>query len=194
MYTIWQPCIRVMWHLSPPFTSNMYFFQMPMVRGRIKSRKFVWSTFFSVFILSPDSGKEQGCQTAYFQTENTNLGKFWRVLQWKTLVHLWPFGLFYCHLIYFVIIQYISWLLGNLFLVWHVVPRKIWQPWQRAGAERYLYRTRIKLNLVRSFIVIQFSTIILHLNSNKRGRRTRSNGFRSKHLLFSNSNCSKYLF
>jgi hypothetical protein len=44
---------------------------------------------------------------AYFQTKNTDLGKFWRVLQWKVLVYympiwsiiwlfeyiLWPFGI-----------------------------------------------------------------------------------------------------
>jgi hypothetical protein len=34
---------------------------------------------------------------AYFQNKNTNLGKFWRALQWKTLV-------------YFVAIWYILWL------------------------------------------------------------------------------------
>jgi hypothetical protein len=45
-----------------------------------------------------------------FQTKNPNLGKFWRVLQWKILVYLmvdhlcyfteignilWPFGIFF---------------------------------------------------------------------------------------------------
>jgi hypothetical protein len=52
----------------------------------------------------------------YFQTKNRNLGKFWRILQWKILVYflaiwsifrpfgiciLWPFGAFYGHLVYF---------------------------------------------------------------------------------------------
>jgi hypothetical protein len=50
----------------------------------------------------------QGCQTVFFQTKNPNLGKFWRVLQWKLFVYLmsilvyltpicqilWPFGMF----------------------------------------------------------------------------------------------------
>jgi hypothetical protein len=27
----------------------------------------------------------QGCQMVSFQTENTNLGKFWRALEWKML-------------------------------------------------------------------------------------------------------------
>jgi hypothetical protein len=43
---------------------------------------------------------EQGCQMVYFQTKNTNLGKFWTALEWKRLVCsmaigivLWPFGI-----------------------------------------------------------------------------------------------------
>jgi hypothetical protein len=50
----------------------------------------------------------QGCQMVYFQTKNTNLGKFWRALWWQILVHLmpiwyilWPFGIFCGHLVYF---------------------------------------------------------------------------------------------
>jgi hypothetical protein len=49
---------------------------------------------------------EQGCQMVYFQTENPNLGKFWRALEWKRLVYymaiwnkLWPFGIYYGHLV-----------------------------------------------------------------------------------------------
>jgi hypothetical protein len=52
----------------------------------------------------------QGCQMAYFQTKNPNLGKFWRLLQWKMGVIwsiLWPFGLFYGRLVYFMDIWYI---------------------------------------------------------------------------------------
>jgi hypothetical protein len=47
-----------------------------------------------------NSGQRQGCQMAYFQTQNTNLGKFWRVLQWIMFIYftvswyiLWPFGI-----------------------------------------------------------------------------------------------------
>jgi hypothetical protein len=29
----------------------------------------------------------QGCQMAYYQTKNPDLGKFWRVLKWKILVY-----------------------------------------------------------------------------------------------------------
>jgi hypothetical protein len=49
-----------------------------------------------------------------FQTKNPNLGKFWRVLLWKILVHLMtllsilrPLEIFYGHLVYFVVIWYI---------------------------------------------------------------------------------------
>jgi hypothetical protein len=51
-------------------------------------------------------GLEQGCQMVSFQTKNSNLGKFWRALGEKLLIHfmaileyftdvwdiLWPFG------------------------------------------------------------------------------------------------------
>jgi hypothetical protein len=44
-----------------------------------------------------------------FQTKNPNLGKFWRVLQWKMMVYfmdtwtvLRSFGIFYGHLVYVV--------------------------------------------------------------------------------------------
>jgi hypothetical protein len=49
-----------------------------------------------------------------FQTKNPNLGKFWRVLQWKMLVYLmtiWsilrPFDVFNAHLFNFVVTWYI---------------------------------------------------------------------------------------
>jgi hypothetical protein len=51
----------------------------------------------------------------YFETKLPNLGKFWRALKWKMLVHfmavwdiLWQFGVFYGHLvIYVMVISYI---------------------------------------------------------------------------------------
>jgi hypothetical protein len=68
------------------------------------------------------SRSNQGCQMEYFQTKNRNLGKFWRVLQWKMWVYfmniwsiLWP-------LIYSMIIRYIF--CGNLvhfFTFWYIV-------------------------------------------------------------------------
>jgi hypothetical protein len=51
---------------------------------------------------------------AYFQTKNPNLGKFWRVLQWKMFVYylsVWSilrlFGIFCGPLVYFMAIWYI---------------------------------------------------------------------------------------
>jgi hypothetical protein len=38
----------------------------------------------------------------YFQTENPNLGKFWRVWQWKMLICI-----FYGHFVYFMAFLYI---------------------------------------------------------------------------------------
>jgi hypothetical protein len=71
----------------------------------------------------------QGGQMAYFQTKNPNLGKFWRDLQWNILAFLWPFGIFYGHLVYFVAVGYILFLLfAIVFPFWYVAPRKIWQP------------------------------------------------------------------
>jgi hypothetical protein len=50
----------------------------------------------------------------YFQTKNPNLGKFWRALDWKMLICimpiwniLWTFGIFYDHLVQFVLFWYI---------------------------------------------------------------------------------------
>jgi hypothetical protein len=63
--------------------------------------------------------------------QNTNLGKFWRALQWKTLVYftyahlvyftaivniLWPFGIVCGHLVYFPPFWYVvnNWNLATL--------------------------------------------------------------------------------
>jgi hypothetical protein len=48
------------------------------------------------------------------QTKNPNMGKFWRVLDWKMFIYfmaiwniLWRFGIFYVRLVHFVLIWYI---------------------------------------------------------------------------------------
>jgi hypothetical protein len=43
---------------------------------------------------------DQGCQMVYFNTQNPNLGKFWRVSKWKCWYILWPLGLFYGHILW----------------------------------------------------------------------------------------------
>jgi hypothetical protein len=40
----------------------------------------------------------------------------------------WPFGQFSIHLAYFMAIWYIFPPFGTFYMVWYVVPRKIWQP------------------------------------------------------------------
>jgi hypothetical protein len=90
----------------------------------------------------------------YFQTKNSNLGTFWRVLQCKMSdVHiLLAIGVFYNHLIYYMVIWYILQpfckYCGDLVYfspVWYIVPRKIWQPCLKAlfWAETGSY-TRVK--------------------------------------------------
>jgi hypothetical protein len=57
----------------------------------------------------------QGCQTIYFQTKNPSLGKFWSTLHRLENVFylmvilniLQTLGIFYDHLIHFVVIWYI---------------------------------------------------------------------------------------
>jgi hypothetical protein len=46
---------------------------------------------------------KQGCQ----MTKNYNLGRFSRALDWENGYILWPFGIFYRHLVHFVFIRYI---------------------------------------------------------------------------------------
>jgi hypothetical protein len=55
-----------------------------------------------------------GCQMVCFLTQNPNLGKFWRGLDWKMLIYfltIWnilpTFGVFYDPLVHFVFIWYI---------------------------------------------------------------------------------------
>jgi hypothetical protein len=54
------------------------------------------------------SAMQQGCQMVYFQTKSTNVGKFWRTLDWKMLEHfmgIWnilrTFRICYDHLVHF---------------------------------------------------------------------------------------------
>jgi hypothetical protein len=49
----------------------------------------------------------QGCQMVCIQTKNPNLGKIWRVEQWKILIDIraiwyifWSFGLFFPVLVF----------------------------------------------------------------------------------------------
>jgi hypothetical protein len=59
----------------------------------------------------------------YFQTQNPNLGKFWRALYWKMFTYfmaiwniLWTFGKFYGHLGNFMVIWEILWSFGIFYV------------------------------------------------------------------------------
>jgi hypothetical protein len=52
-------------------------------------------------------GPVQGCQMVYFQTKNPKLGKFWRVLQRKILIHFMFIWYIYSHSVHFIVIWYI---------------------------------------------------------------------------------------
>jgi hypothetical protein len=59
--------------------------------------------------------ESQGCQMVYFQTQNPNLGKFFRAVEWNRMVHSIP-----THLEYITTIRYILWLFGNLVKIWYM--------------------------------------------------------------------------
>jgi hypothetical protein len=69
----------------------------------------------------------QGCQMVYFQTKIPILGKFLDGLAMETDGKFWPFGLFYGHFVYFMVVWYVWGSLGIFFPFWYVVQRKIWQ-------------------------------------------------------------------
>jgi hypothetical protein len=99
---------------------------------------------------------KQYCQMVEFQTKNPNLGKFWKVLQWEMMVFFMAIlsilqsnGIFYGHLVHFVVIWYI------LPVFWYAVPRKIWQPRVQAStrtgvARCYVFRPKILECLART--------------------------------------------
>jgi hypothetical protein len=63
----------------------------------------------------------------YFQTKNSNLGKFWRALELEKFLYsmaIWkisrPFGILYGHLVFFGNLEYFQ-------PFWYIVSTKIWQ-------------------------------------------------------------------
>jgi hypothetical protein len=73
------------------------------------------------FAFASTSASSHGCQMVCFQTKNPNLGKFWRVLEWKILVSfmtIWsvlrPLEILNGNLVYFVVIWYIFPRFGDL--------------------------------------------------------------------------------
>jgi hypothetical protein len=54
---------------------------------------------------------------------------------WRCWHILWPFGLFYFHLVYSTYGHLVYF--GIFFPFWYVVPRKIWQPWSHIHTHTY---------------------------------------------------------
>jgi hypothetical protein len=56
------------------------------------ANQFSSSEFFGEEKVAPNKigmiNRNRGCQMVYFQTENPNLGIFWRALDWKLYGHL----------------------------------------------------------------------------------------------------------
>jgi hypothetical protein len=84
-----------------------------------------------------------------FQTQNPNLGKIFRVSDWKMYIYLRPFGIFKDHLAHCVFI---------FFRFWYHAPRKIWQPWKRWGqVQKFSEEKKSRF----FFAALDISTILL---------------------------------
>jgi hypothetical protein len=84
-------------------------------------------------------------------------GKCWYIL--------WPFGLFYGHLVYFMVYFGLFWVrLVNFFPFWYVLQRKIWQHWASVAGNAFGKATKndqilsLHLQTVHS-LHLQFSLI-----------------------------------
>jgi hypothetical protein len=124
-----------------------------------------------------------------FQTKNLNLGKFWRTLEWKMLKYfmaiwniLWTLGIFYDHLVHFMLNCYI------FSRFWYHVPRKIWQPWSTTDdlAQESVSRLKGALALFQKIWPIFFSK---KLESEIGGRSSRIAVFLDQPTQFKSRSC-----
>jgi hypothetical protein len=97
---------------------------------------------FLLIAVTDETAFNQGCQTVYFQTKIPNLGKFWVLVAaedvgtfydcWVYFTAIWyillPFGIFCCHLVYFVAIWCIYGTLVYVYPFWYVVQEKFGNP------------------------------------------------------------------
>jgi hypothetical protein len=78
----------------------------------------------------------------YFHTQTPNFCKFWKALEWKILLSLMSFALFYCNLEYFwsfvsfsILVHCLKKNLATLILSlnrrWHLVPRYLIGVWSQ---------------------------------------------------------------
>jgi hypothetical protein len=110
----------------------------------------VGSTQFVTAITPKTTSLFQGCQMFYFQTQNPNLGKFWKAFDTKMLIYfmdIWnilqTLGKFNDHLVHFVLIWYI------LSGFWYHAPRKYGNPGLYANG-LFMKKNRIPVG-VRGF-------------------------------------------
>jgi hypothetical protein len=109
-------------------------FKRKVILSALSFSEFLVKTFFKLFLCknvaksmsrygamaiastsgTEDSTSNQGCQMICSQTKNSNLGKFWRALDWKMLIYFLAFGIFnghfgifYDYLVHIVFIWYI---------------------------------------------------------------------------------------
>jgi hypothetical protein len=84
------------------------------------------------------SGGWQGCQMVCFQTKKFQICvNFGGPLTGKCWYILWPFGIFYGHLLLFMAVWYSLCSFVTFFPIWNG-PRKIWQPWLLGELKRLL--------------------------------------------------------
>jgi hypothetical protein len=62
--------------------------------------------------------RPERCRVARWFVFNSNLGKFWRVLEWKMMVYFMP-----SWNILQLCIWYTLWSLGNFVVIWYIFPR-----------------------------------------------------------------------
>jgi hypothetical protein len=109
-----------------------------------------------------------GMPDCIFLNQNTILGKFWRVLQWKVLVYftaIWSilrlFGIFCGHLEYFMVMY-----LLYFPPFWYVLQSEIWQPCLVA----ILSRIECWINWICPLMIIPMAWPALHLPSQMNDR------------------------
>jgi hypothetical protein len=76
------------------------------------------------FSFRQNAGCARCCQMACFHNKNTNLGIFWMGLNGKCWYILLLFGILYCHLVQFMSIWHILWMIGIYLPVFECCSRK----------------------------------------------------------------------
>jgi hypothetical protein len=102
---------RAALELRATYATTHFFKNRPLVTLYALGFSFLSKPSFSTIDLiccrSNNCGRpNQCCQMIYYHAKNTNLGLYWRALEWKVLVYLWPFE-------YLTAMCYMLWLFGT---------------------------------------------------------------------------------